>query len=104
MDRLVAVAKIGGGNEMQEVVGTGAANDPVGVESEGAADCIAQRGRGAVGIVGQVFGSRVISRDRAWAWAERRRAPRSRPVCRGLSRARRVAVADAGRRSSARSG
>ena len=49
MDRLVAVAKIGGGNEMQEVVGTGAANDPVGVESEGAADCIA-RGLGPSGV------------------------------------------------------
>ena len=38
VDRLVAVDEIGLRQQMQEIVGAGAADDAVGVEAEGAAD------------------------------------------------------------------
>ncbi len=41
VDRLVAVAEIGVGEQVQEIVGTGAADDTVGIESERASDRLA---------------------------------------------------------------
>ena len=56
VDRLVAVGEIGARDQVEQVVGARAADDAVGVEPEGAADRLAQRGRGAVGVVLQVLG------------------------------------------------
>jgi hypothetical protein len=72
VDRLVAVAEIGRGNQMQQIIRAGATNDALGIESERATDRGAQRGCGAIGIIGQVLGGRVIRRDRARAWTKRR--------------------------------
>ncbi len=51
---LIAVAKVGVGKEVQELVGARAANNAIGVESKGAPDRLPQGGRRAVGIVLQV--------------------------------------------------
>src|SRR5262249_33315786 len=68
----VAVAEIGVGNEVQEVVGARAADDAAGIEAERAPDRLAQRGRVAVGVVLQVFTDRVIGGDSPRARSERR--------------------------------
>ena len=51
VDRLVAVDEIRLRQQMQEVVGAGAADDALGVEAEGAADGFAQIAGGAVRVV-----------------------------------------------------
>ena len=69
MDRFIAVAEIGVGDEIQEIVRAGAADDSLGVKPEGAADRFAQRGRRTVGIVLQVLADRAIGGDRMRARA-----------------------------------
>ncbi len=91
VDRLVAVGQIGVGDEIEQIVGAGAADDAVGIEPESAPDRLAQLGRGAVRIVLEMLGERAIGGDRLRARAERR-------LVRGkLDHAR-----DAGRRAPAR--
>ena len=72
MDRLVAVAEIGIGDEVEQIVGAGAADDLPGVEPEGAADGFAQCARGPVGILRQMRADRSVGGDRPGARAERR--------------------------------
>ena len=48
--------EIGVGDQIEQIVGAGAADDAVGIEAEGAADRLAQRGRRAVRIVLQMLG------------------------------------------------
>ena len=55
-DRLVAVAEIGVRQQIEDLVGAGAADDAVGIEPEGAADRLAQHPRGAFRIVLQMRG------------------------------------------------
>ncbi len=71
VNRLVAVAQIGVGNQVQKVVGARAADDAAGIEPERAPDCLAQRGRVAVGIILQVLTDGVIGGDRLRARSER---------------------------------
>ena len=68
VDRLVTVAEIGVGDEVQQIVRAGAADDAAGIEPEGVSDRFAQRGRGAVGIILQVIGDRAIGGDWLSDW------------------------------------
>ncbi len=72
MDRLVAVGEIGASEQVEQVVGAGAAHDAVGIEPEGAADGLTQRGGGALRVILQMIGDRMIGRDRLRTGAERR--------------------------------
>ncbi len=72
VDRLVAVAQIGIGEEIEQIVGAGPAHDAIGIEPEGASDGFAQCARRPVRIVRQPVGDRPIGRDRVAARAERR--------------------------------
>ena len=60
VDRLVAVGEIGAREQIEQVVGAGAADDAVGVEPEGAADRFAQ-----VAAPRRPDNPRRCSRDRA---------------------------------------
>src|SRR2546430_2615062 len=51
VDCLVAVAQISVGDEIEEIVRAGAANDSTGIKAERPPDCVAQRRRGAVRII-----------------------------------------------------
>ena len=72
VDRLVAVDEIGMRQQVQQIVGTGAADDAVGIEPERPPDRLAQFARRAVGVVLEMIGARLIGRDRARARPERR--------------------------------
>jgi hypothetical protein len=72
VDRLVAVGQIGVGDQIEQIVGAGAADDAVGVEPESAPDRLAQLGRGAVRVILEMLGERPIGGDRLRARAERR--------------------------------
>ena len=51
VDRLVAVGEIGARQQVEQIVGAGAADDAGRIEPEGAADRLAQVGRRAVRII-----------------------------------------------------
>ncbi len=72
VDRLVAVGEIGARQQVEEVVGAGAAHDARGIEAEGAADRLAQFRRRAVGIVLEMAGDALIGLDRLRARPQRR--------------------------------
>ncbi len=91
VDRLVTVAEIGVGDQVQQIVRAGAADDAAGIEPEGAPDRFAQRGGGAVGIVLEMLGNRAIGGDCFRAGAERRLVRRQlehagNAGCRALAR------------------
>ena len=71
VDRLIAIAQIGVGNEVQQIVRARAANNALGIKPEGAADCLTQRDRGAVGIVLQMRAGCTVGSDRLGTGAER---------------------------------
>ena len=72
VDRLVAGADIGVGDQVQDLVRAGAADDPVRVQAIGAADRGAKRRRRAVGVEGERAGGGTIGLDRRRARSERR--------------------------------
>ena len=56
VDRLVAIGEIGARQQIEQIVGAGAANDARGIETEDFADRLPQRGGRAVRIIFQMFG------------------------------------------------
>ncbi len=68
-DRLVAVAEIGMRQQIEDFVGSGAADDAVGIEPEGAADRLAQHPRRPFRIVLQMAGGRLVGLHRPSAKA-----------------------------------
>ncbi|RXT27701.1 hypothetical protein B5U98_02605 [Bosea sp. Tri-39] len=68
---LVAIAEIDLGDQLQQFVRAGAADDAVGVEAVAAGDRLAQLRRRAVGIEFKLAGKVAIGRDRLGARAER---------------------------------
>src|SRR5262249_589536 len=91
MDRLVTVAQIGVGDEVEQVIGAGSAHDAVGIEPEGVSDGLAEGRRRAVRIVLQMVGDGAIGGDRLWTRAQR-----------GLVRGQLEYARDAGGGASAR--
>ena len=71
-DRLVAMAEIGVREQIEDFVRTGAADDAVGIEPEGAADRLAQHARSAFRIVLEVVGGRLVGGNGLRRGAERR--------------------------------
>ena len=91
VDRLVAVGEIGARQQIQQVVGAGAADDAVGIEPERAPDRLAQLARRAVRIIlADASATDLIGRDRARARPERRLVRRQ---LEHLGDARRAALA-----------
>ena len=72
VDRLVAVDEIGLRQQMQEIVGAGAADDALGIEPERMPDRLAQIARRTVRIILEMIGGGLVGRDRARARPERR--------------------------------
>src|SRR6185437_13504312 len=72
VDRLVAVLEIGAGDQVEQIVGAGAADDARRIEAERLTDRLAQRGRGAVRIILEVLAGLVVGGDRMRARAQRR--------------------------------
>jgi hypothetical protein len=72
VDRLVAVIEIGARGQREQFVGTGAANNPAGIQPERFRDRLAQIMRGAIRIVVQRCGDPAIGLNRLRARAERR--------------------------------
>ena len=71
-DRLVAAAQIGVRQQVEDFVGAGAADDPIRVEPEGAADRLAQHARGAFRIVLQMRRGVAVDRHGLRRGPERR--------------------------------
>ena len=69
VDRLVAIAEEGARDQVEQVVGAGAADDAVGVESEHAPNRLAQGRSRAVRIILQVLGDRLVRGNRRLARA-----------------------------------
>ena len=90
VDRLVAVGEIGARQQIEQIVGAGAADDAGGIEPERAADRLAQLGRRAVRIILEMLADRVVGRDRLRARPERRLVGRQ---LEDLGDARRAALA-----------
>ena len=72
VDRLVAVGKIGARQQIEQIVGAGAAHDARRIEPEDRADRFAQFGGRTVRVVFQVLADRAIGGDGAGAGAQRR--------------------------------
>ena len=72
VDGLVAIVQIGVSNEVQELIGAGAADNAIRIEPKGTADRFTQRGGIAIGVVLQVLADGVIGGDRLGARPERR--------------------------------
>ena len=70
VDRFVAVGEIGAGQQVQQVVGAGAADDAVRIEPERPPDRFAQFARRAVRIIFKMRADGLISRDGARARSE----------------------------------
>ena len=71
-DRLIATAEIGVRQQIEDLVGAGAADDAVGIEPEGAADRLAQQPRCAFRIVLQMRRGLLIGRNGLRRGPERR--------------------------------
>ena len=71
-DRLVAAAQIGVRQQIENLVRSGTADDPFGIESEGAADRLPQHARSALRIVLQMRGRLLVGFDRLRRRAKRR--------------------------------
>ena len=72
VDRLIAIGEIGACQQVQQIVGAGAADDAAWIEPECASDRFAQHGRGAVRIVFQTRAHGLVRGDRARTGPERR--------------------------------
>ena len=72
VNRLVTRLEEGIGEQVEDVVRTGAADDPAGIQAEGIADRLAKRRRAAVGIEMELLRGRLVGGDRRGARAERR--------------------------------
>ena len=90
VDRLVAIDQIGVRQQMQEIVGAGAADDAVGIEPERVPDRLAQLDGRTVRIILEMIGGGLVGRDRARARPERRLVRRQLEY---LGHARRAALA-----------
>ena len=87
VDRLVAVLQIGARQQVEQIVGAGAADDAGRIEAERAADRLAQFGRCAVRIILQMPPDRRVGLDRLRARAERRLVRRELEDLRDAGRA-----------------
>jgi len=72
VDRLVARAQIGVGEELQELVGAGAADDVLWLQAIAAGDRLAESRGAAIGIALEFGGRRPIGGDGGGAGAKRR--------------------------------
>ena len=60
INRFVAILEKGARQQIEQIIGAGAADDPIGIEPEGSADRVTQGRGGAVRIIFQVFARRPI--------------------------------------------
>ncbi len=72
VDRLVAVLQVRARKEIEQIVGAGAAHQPIRIEAERSPDRLAQFGRGAIRVILQMPADRVVGFDRMRTCAERR--------------------------------
>src|SRR5690349_24563694 len=71
VDHFIAGTGIAAGEELDELVGAGAADDARSVESVAPRQRLAQLDRAAIGITVELAGNRAIGGHRAWARAKR---------------------------------